>query len=303
MPPAEPWGVVAQQALASVLEQGLVPRYAMTLRLEKAFPECDPADTSVLIDALLEKGYLSMPEEDLLQIGPVAERTFGKSHYRDLLASFSSTPLLTAKYAGADVGFVDPGSLDRGNTETHILLAGRSWKVIDVDWTRRVVTLAPGGGEGSARWTGTGRVLGAEVCSAIRGVLHNGKLPGVTLSKRAVAKLDELRDDLPCAGTGPIVVSDAKDRFRVWTYGGTHFNRLLALHLRHTAGSMRHDDLAVETRRDPSKFIADLLEHKIDPVPGELEHFRQELKFGDCLPVWLLERVYVLRTYGSLVQT
>src|SRR5690606_10268204 len=69
LPPPEPWGVVAQQALAMVLEQGLVPRHALLQRLQRAFPECEQSDIALLVDAALDKGYLSMAEPDLLQVG------------------------------------------------------------------------------------------------------------------------------------------------------------------------------------------------------------------------------------------
>src|SRR5690606_20476870 len=129
---------------------------------------------ALLVDSAIDKAYLSMAEPDLLQIGLTTEREYGRGHYRDLLATFSSSPLLTARFAGADVGYVDPSALTGEDASMSILLAGRSWKVVDIDWRRRVVTLEPVSGEGSARWTGTGRVLGGEVCGAIRTVLRRG---------------------------------------------------------------------------------------------------------------------------------
>lgn len=297
--PPEPWGVVAQQALAMVLEQGLVPRHALLQRLQRAFPECEQSDIALLVDAALDKAYLSMAEADLLQVGPTTEREYGRGHYRDLLATFSGSPLLTARFAGADVGYVDPTALSGENPPTSILLAGRSWKVVDIDWGRRVVTLEPGTGEGSARWSGTGRMLGAEVCGAIRTVLQRGELVGVILSKRAAAHLEELSDCLPCAGTGPIITSDEKRRFRVWTYGGTRFNRWLGYQLRAIVGTSRQDDLGVDIRRDPTEALRDQLDQTVELSDSELEQGGCEVKFSDCLPRSLLRRVLIQRTYGN----
>ena len=299
LPPPEPWGVVAQQALAMVLELGLVPRHELLQRLQSAFPECERADIEVLMDSTLNRAYLSMAEADLLQIGPTTEREFGRGHYRDLLATFSGSPLLTARFAGADVGYVDPSALSGEDASMSILLAGRSWKVVDIDWRRRVVTLEPGTGEGSARWSGTGRVLGAEVCGAIRTVLQRGELMGVTLSKRAAASLEEFSDSLPCAGTGPIIARDEKGRFRVWTYGGTRFNRWLGYQLRAVAATARQDDLGVDVRRDPTEALRGKLDRTVELSDDELGQGRGEIKFSDCLPRPLLRRVLIQRTYGA----
>lgn len=298
-PPPEPWGVVAQQALAMVLEQGLVPRHALLQRLQRVFPECEPADIHLLVDSVLDKAYLSMADANLLQIGPATEREYGRGHYRDLLATFSGSPLLTARFAGADVGYVDPSALSGEDALMSILLAGRSWKVVDIDWRRRVVTLEPGTGEGSARWSGTGRMLGAEVCGAIRTVLQRGELFGVILSKRAAASLEELSDSLPCAGTGPIITRDEKGRFRVWTYGGTRFNRWLGYQLRAVAGTSRQDDLGVDVRRDPTEAIRDKLYQTVELSDSELGQGGGEIKFSDCVPRSLLRRVLIQRTYGD----
>jgi len=298
LPPPEPWGVVAQQALAMVLEQGLVPRHALLQRLQRAFPECGQSDIALLVDSAIDKAYLSMAEADLLQVGPITEREFGRGHYRDLLATFSGSPLLTARFAGAEVGYVDPSALTGDDAPISILLAGRSWKVVDIDWGRRVVMLEPGTGEGAARWTGPGRVLGAEVCGAIRTVLQRGALSGVSLSKRAIARLEESREGLPCAGDGPIIVREDKERFRVWTYGGTHHNRLLAYQIRDDAGTLRQDDLGIETRRDPTAFLRSSVYCEVVLAESELEQRRGDIKFDDCLPRYLLKRVLIRRMYG-----
>lgn len=299
LPPPEPWGVVAQQALAMVLELDLVPRHTLLQRLQRAFPECQRSDIALLVDSALDKAYLSLAEADLLQVGPTTEREYGRGHYRDLLATFSGSPLLTARFAGADVGYVDPSALTGDDAPMNILLAGRSWRVVDIDWGRRVVTLEPGTGEGSVRWTGSGRVLGGEVCGAIRTVLQRGALPGVTLSKRATGRLEELGKDVPCAGEGPIITHDDKGRFRVWTYGGTHFNRGLAYHLREVVGPVRQDELSLDMHRDPTEVLRNLIARTIVLSPTEVEQRKSEVKFGPCLPVALLERSLVLRTYGG----
>lgn len=79
-------------------------------------------------------------------------------------------------------------------TDGHrLLLAGRHWRVLNVDWRRRVVQLEPAPGQGKARWTGEGRALSFEACQGMRRALAGEALDGVTLSRRAETQLDAAR--------------------------------------------------------------------------------------------------------------
>lgn len=297
LPPPEPWSVLAQQALTMALECGLLPRHAMIERLKKGFPECDLGDVRALLATLLYRGYLYETDKDVLQIGPAAERAFGKGHYRDLLATFSGSPLLTARFGGSDIGYVDPSVLTRDPAPRDILLSGRSWRVVGVDWSRRLVTLEPGSGGGVARWTGTGRVLGQEVCGAIREVLKRGSLSGIQLSKRAASRLEELREALPSSGKRYIIVHDEDGHFRVWTYGGTRFNRWLGYQLSLVADVSCLDELGFNTLRDPTEFLRSLDRRPVTLDRAEIASRSEEVKFHECIPEGLLQRVIVRRTY------
>jgi hypothetical protein len=51
------------------------------------------------------------------------------------------------------------------------LLARRSWRVTQVEWSKRIVWLEPAHESGKARWMGGARSLSREVCQGIRTVL------------------------------------------------------------------------------------------------------------------------------------
>lgn len=81
-------------------------------------------------------GYL-MDTDGVLQIGPMTEKQFGRARYKDLLASFSGAQLLLGRFGNVEVGYIDPTMLTGEKQDRLILLAGKSWRITDVDgkWT------------------------------------------------------------------------------------------------------------------------------------------------------------------------
>jgi ATP-dependent Lhr-like helicase len=300
VPPPEPWGVVAQQTLAIVLEQGQLPGTELLAQLGAGFPECCSQELGEAMTELARLGYLTEAGPGIVQIGPSAEREFGRRHYRDLLATFSGAPLLTARYGGVEIGYVDPLALVGQATEHRILLGGRSWTVRNIDWGRRVVTLEPATGGGRARWSGSGRVIGPEIGGVIRAVVESGHLEGVILSKRAALRLEELQGELPTGSHQPVVVRDARGRYRVWTFAGTLVNRLLAHQLRDGAGSRGYDELGVDTLRDPTSALSAALDQPVVLSADDLDRARESIKFSQCVPRRQLERMIYRRMLGLI---
>lgn len=298
VPPPEPWGVVVQQTLTMALEHGVLVRAELLSRLARCFPECAAIDLEELIAGLVDQGYLCEAGEGVLQVGPATEREYGRGHYRALLATFEGSPLLTARYAGADVGYVDPSALNGEEQRRNILLAGRTWTIVDVDWGRRIVTLEPASGGGTARWTGTGRVLGAEVCGAIRTALAKETLDGVTFSKRAVLRLAKLRDAMPMGEAEQVISRDERGRYRVWTFAGTISNRLLNHRIREQTGGCGYDELGVDTRRDPTDALRGASDVPPELGETELQDARRSMKFAQCVPEHLFVRTLRARLFG-----
>ena len=311
--PPEPWGVVAQQSLTLILERGMLATGELLSYLKSAFPECSDPDVKCTVEFLLGTGYLSQPAEGMVQIGPRAETQFGRGHYRELLATFSGVDLLLARYGRTDVGYIDPSvlALERSGDQSpdrdgqssgpRILLAGRSWRCVEVDWKRRVVQLEPVASGGKARWSGGSRVIGASVCGAIRDVLERGELPGARLSKRALNKLGALREEIPI--TPHSITQDEPGGFRVWTFAGTLANRALAVTLKPLVGVRGLDELGIDTISDP-RVLGDLRRLTSEAAvvdDAELKRYRQAIKFADCVPEALLRREVNRRMLGILV--
>lgn len=296
-PPAEPWNVVAQQALVMTLEQGQLPLAELRQSLVAAFPELPAGDIGLLLHDLLLKSWLISPVEGLVQIGPTAESEFGRSHYRDLLAVFTGADLLVAKHGTSEVGYVDPSVLAGEADERLILLAGRSWRVSSVDWPRRTAWIEPASSGGRARWQGGAKRISAPIAEAIRQVLESGEVGAGHLSRRARSALDDARETIP-AGSAGACQAAGSGRFRMWTFAGTVANRALA-HCHQAAGARGSDELGVDYQLDPRGTLKDLLDTPFVLNEKETAELSSAVKFASLLPRALLVRLIGARVFGQ----
>lgn len=294
VPPAEPWHIVAQQALVLSLERGELPTRELVDLLHGSFPELHIGDIEVLVEHLVGQQFLDR-SEGVVRVGPQTESSYARGHYRDLLASFSGSQLLTGRHGAAEVGYIDPTVLTGERDERLLLLAGRSWRVTDVDWSKRIVWLEPAAAGGKARWMGGARSLGREVCQGIRSVLADGASPTITLSRRARSALEALAEAIPMSsGTNFVMSRSDGAPAQTWTFAGTRANRTLARQASTGAAKVRFDALSVQA---PVAALAATLPGRIDLTGNELAAFQEAIKFADCVPRQLLSRTIVARNF------
>lgn len=293
-PPPAPWGVVAQQALAIVLEQGQIARADLAARLRVAFQEQTEADFQELLDHLMAKGFLVDTGPDVLIVGPTTETEFGRGHYRELLASFSGNPLLTGRHGSTEIGLIDPSGLAGSQERPIVLLAGRSWVVREIDWRRRVVWLEPSTAPGRARWQGAARDVSGAVAGAMRRVLQ-ADAPPPDLSRRARAAWESLRERMPVGRGKEFVMAREGMAHALWTYAGTRVNRTLARAMPQRA---KFDALKLDW-----EGIADAWSSlPVKPAPltsEELQALAPLTKFHQLLP----QRLLSLQLAGRLWET
>ena len=299
VPPAEPWPILAQQALVLVLERGEVPTLEVVQLLHGSFPELATDDITALVEHLVEKQFLDR-SEGVVRVGPETERVYARGHYRDLLASFSGSMLLTGRHGSSEVGYIDPTVLTGEQDNRLLLLAGRSWRVTEVEWSKRIVWLEPAREGGKARWMGGARSLGRDVCQAIRTVLATGAPPIVTLSQRARAALRSLTDELPMTQGAHFVMarSDAAP-VRTWTFAGTRANRTWAHQASVGGQKVRFDAMSVHA---PASLLADAVPGQLTLTDAEIATFAESVKFAECVPRGLLTRTIVARNFESPIR-
>jgi ATP-dependent helicase Lhr and Lhr-like helicase len=296
--PPEPRHIVAQQLLARCLQDGTVGR--------ELWPEewngLAPFDRSAapIVAHLLDQGFVEQDGE-LLFVGPQAEKRYGRRHFMGMTAVFTAPPQFTVIEGRREIGRTDPSLLtDRVEGPRLLLLAGRSWKVTWIDWTRQRCYVEAADHGGRARWvTGTLGGLSFALTRSMRAVLL-GDDPPVRLTARATAALASARDSESTVvhPGGPVVVDRGSD-LRWWTWAGFRANATLASTLSGVADTVqRCDDTSVRLRSDLTvqqwrEAVADAA-HRLC-LPDVDDRALTGLKFSDALPLRLARATLAAR--------
>jgi len=295
MPPAAPWPLAAQQAMAATLERGEWPEHELCALLCESFPELASGDLGLLVRHMVEKGYLDCAD-GLVRVGPLTEREYGRGHYRDLLASFSGPQLLVGRFGAAEIGYIDPSVLTGEDPQRRLLLAGRSWLVKEIDWSKRVVWLEPTKEGGKARWMGGSRSLSREVCQGMRSALAQGPAQIVHLSQRAKIELVAMAEEFPVSDQADFTSQVDGTHMRTLTFAGTKANRTYARIAANGGQKVKFDAISVQaptaslTQGYGSVASAQL-------TPTEVATFAEGIKFAPCVPDGLLTETVQTRFF------
>lgn len=296
-PPEEPWPIVGQQILVATLERGEWPASEVVTMLERCFPELPADGFSAMVKHMIEQGYLDSAE-GLVRIGPRTEKEFGRGHYRDLLASFSGAQLLTGRCGSAEVGYIDPTMLTGEDPQRLLLLAGRSWLVKEVEWSKKIVWLEPAKEGGKARWMGGARSLSREICEGIRAALVEGAAPVVHLSQRGKIELAALTEELALDPDATFMSRMDGTLMRTWTFAGTKANRTYARTAAKGGPRVKFDALSVQA---PAAALVPEGDGDVavQLTASELATFAEGIKFAACVPSKLLCRTILARNFAS----
>ena len=300
IPPALPAHIYAQQVMALALQEGGITRPDLEVWLGDAAEAISPETRAMVLRHMLQTGVLA-EDGGIIGLGATGEREFGRRHFSDLVAAFSNPLLLTVNHGASELGSVHPTSLTRpqGETAPVLLLGGRSWKVVDIDWPRRRVSVVPAEGGGRSHWIGAGRTLPFAISHAEERIVA-GAEPACHLSRRAIERLAEIRERLVFVdGQSLPLVSDGVGRTVAWLFAGGLASASIARSLVEsgivTAG---WDDVSVTARVNNANTLARALA-KVAPTtahPALPEDLESALKFGLCLPPDVAQAVILART-------
>ena len=309
VPPPAPLHIAAQQLLALSLQEGGIGRNLWTEWLGEPFVLGPDAAAAVptITDHLVDARFL-VDDSGILGVGNEAEAALGHQHFMELLSVFTSPPVFSVRHGRVEIGLVPDETLmtrpaGRAFRRTPVLvLAGRSWAVVHVDWGRRIVQVEPTDAPGVARWSGNAQPLGTAVARGIREILLGSDPPGVTLSQRAAERLARLRAEHSWVrpDTTTLIV-EGSGRARWWTFAGWRANLWLArasADLRHEVAAI--DDLTIAL--DPGTTLEQLRQatsaatkKPVDVTPWITPGAIEGLKFSDCLPRRLATEVVTRR--------
>src|SRR5262249_16236366 len=174
-PPSSPTHIFAQQVMALALQEGGIAHGDWLRWINDVLTGSNRAIEEEVIAYMLATGIL-VEDSGVLGLGAGGEEKFGRRHFQDLVAAFTTPLLLAVRYGGNELGSMDPLSLESQQSSAGpvILLGGRSWRVLDIDWPRRTVSVEPTSDMGRSRWFGSSRALHAELARSVERVLATG---------------------------------------------------------------------------------------------------------------------------------
>lgn len=256
-------------------------------------------DAETIESWLLESGHLDR-DGDMIFVGPEAERRYGAVHYRDLMAVFTADPEVQVLHGRVQVGSVDPMLLMRKVSGPRLLtLAGRPWEVTHIDWKRRKAYVEPTARGEAPRWQSMPQAQSWALSDAIRRVLLGADPAGVRLTRRAVDRLADLREEMGDRvwADGTVLVEDGA-RMRWWTWAGARANAVLVGALDRVVpdllgDSIVYDNWQIGLRSDAStEWLRTALEVAQTELGRDLagalplvdERAIKQLKFSEMLP-------------------
>lgn len=292
VPPASPFHILAQQIMALALQEGGIGSQTWWRWIGKmpGFAAMSQADVALLLRHMIKTGILS-DDSGILWLGREGESSFGRKNFMDLFAVFTSNPLISVRHGHTHLGEVDPATFAMRHDKTPILLlSGRSWAVNEIDWDDRIAYVEPAKESGRSIWLSGDQPLHYRLCQSIRGILA-GDAPPCSISTRAAARLDQIREDYTWIERDRTTVLRTAAGYTWWTFGGLCANAAIAAELGTRRLEVRnatnfsvsmdigHDSRMVEEAiasvraADPLRMVTPIEAKTID-----------SLKFSACLP-------------------
>lgn len=302
IPPPIPYHVFVQQLLTLVLQNsGFVKSdWPEWIGKVPAFAELKDGRADAIIAFALESNILG-EDGGVLHMGIEGERRLGHRHFSELLSVVTSQPLFHVRYGRLEIGFVHPfsfaGSKDR---PTVLALGGRGWRIIHLDWDRKIAHVEPAQETGRSRWLSSSVPLSPMLCSAVRQLLEQTG-QNSAWSRRALDKITSLREELfACCGVGSVIARTGIS-VKWWTFAGLAANQTVVQYLQpHIDSPLRADNLWITL---PVDISLEQMNHAIQELRGAESppdwDLRQPaadlLKFGDLLPDHLLRDLILAR--------
>lgn len=306
IPPPIPYHVFIQQILTLVLQNSDFVRSDWPAWIGKvpAFAEMQDGRADEIITFALKQNLLG-EDGGRLHLGAEAERRLGHRHFSELLSVITSQPLFQVRFGRLEIGFVHPISFASGKDGPAILaLGGRGWRLLHVDWTRKVAHVEPTHDPGRSRWMGSSIPLSPALCASVRDILLSTD-QNPRWSRRAVDRLAELRLDFSrCCSDGSVIARRGLS-LEWWTFAGLAANQTIVQYLQpHFKSPLRADNLWISLPSDES--IEHLnqtlreLRSTDNPPDWELQQPAADLlKFGDLLPHHLFRDLIMARLGDS----
>jgi len=305
-PPEFPAHLLVQQLLALTLQESALGLGSVTwtewLGDPPALGQEAMEQAGPLLQHLQNIGWIHS-DEGVLSPGPEAERSIGKRHFLELTSVFVADPLVSVRHGRVELGQVPDIAITAAfsvkGRPPALLLGGRSWKINDIDWKRRIVRVEPTDLQSSVRFSGGAQPLSYELCQSIAAVLEGASLEPVTLTARAVEALADAQGEIRGAHPGRTVIVSGEKSPRWYTFAGLKANLELAARLtglRSQAGQKDNLYITLDEGVTKEQLRAAISQ---ETLPEELEALAATasgaLKLEQVLPEALITEIMVRR--------
>ena len=230
--------VLAQQLIALAMQQRGVPTLEWWTWLEgcSAFSQIRDETRDDIARHMLREGVLSEVDHRLV-LGERGQKLYGAKNFLELYAVFSTPRVLRVLHGAHEIGMVDAFFLqDEDRRSAAFVLAGRPWRIVNVNWKGATCEVEPAEHGVYPRWYGRPTLLSRALCQAMRDVLVRDDVRP-WWSKRATAAIQQLRVSHGFLRDEPTPLTQEPDgSVKWWTYAGGRGNRLLAAALQSRLG-------------------------------------------------------------------
>lgn len=233
------WTVLVHQIFANVLEAGGLTRKQLIDRVSfvPSFAGFTEAELGALVDHLTVQEWLDAADGALI-LGRRAETRFGARNFFKLYSVFEAGETLVVRHGNTLIGTLDRWFvLMLSGNRPLFRLAGRGWKITEMDLARGVLRVVPAQAGEAPQWTGRPELFGRRICEQILDLLKADRVP---------QGLDETGDMWLAHARGllaQVPVSRAvrplvrEEKQTVWhTFAGNGINSVLARLLTHFGG-------------------------------------------------------------------
>ncbi|HRG95116.1 MAG TPA: DEAD/DEAH box helicase [Polyangiaceae bacterium] len=296
-PAAQAMHVLAHQIMALSLQEKGISRHRLLPWVESAYPFTSVREARFheLVDTMVERQILH-EADGLLSLGTRGEKLYGRRNFFELYAVFTAPPILRVTHGREEVGTVQSFFVSMHDREKGPLcfrLAGRSWEVEHVDWSRGVLKVRPSTGGRVPSWIGMPSLLSTKLCQSMLDVLLRPGDESEWLGAEAAQALAELRrgyEGLLAEATAPIEEDEGGVRWH--TFAGGAVNRLLAAGLESLTGkrwvagnlSIHCRDAALTEATDAARALPTLDWERVASAAAHAMARGMVSKFQPCLP-------------------
>lgn len=302
--------ILAHQIMALTLQEGGISRHRIGEWIGGAAPfrGIAPSDVHELVDTMIARDILH-EADGLLSLGVGGERRYGRKNFFDLYAVFDAPAVLRVLNGAQEIGVLRVGfvrSILGSPGGGCFRLAGRSWQITEVQWSRAICHVTSAKAGRVPNWLGAPSMMSSELCAEIKRTLAEGSRHD-WLSDSASVELEHLRGSYDgLVGEGEAPVEDDGETIRWHTFAGGTVNRLLAAGLTQvgagewTAGNW---SLKCKTRSEGGEAVEQIRAlagvdfRALAEAESTSDVFEDLSKFQPCLPARMATQLVVERMF------